>query len=118
MRPLRGSRVLVLGLAYKKNIDDPRESPSFELIQLLRERGAEVCYHDPHVPQAPRMRSWPNLPPLVSQPLTEELLRGVDAVLIATDHSAVDYGKVLECAPLVVDTRGVYRGVHAKVIKA
>jgi UDP-N-acetyl-D-glucosamine dehydrogenase len=117
-RALRGSRVLVLGLAYKRDIDDPRESPSFELIALLRERGADVSYHDPHVPEAPRMRSWPNLPPLVSQPLTGELLRSTDAVLVATDHSAVDYAKVLECAPLVVDTRGVYRGPHPKVVKA
>ncbi len=117
-RALRGSRVLLLGLAYKKDIDDPRESPSFELIELLRERGAEVCYHDPHVPEAPRMRSWPNLPPLASQPLTDELLRSSDAVLIATDHSAVDYAQVLECAPLVVDTRGVYRTPHPKVVKA
>jgi UDP-N-acetyl-D-glucosamine dehydrogenase len=117
-RALRGSRVLVLGLAYKKDIDDPRESPSFELIELLLERGAHVSYHDPHVAEAPRMRSWPNLPPLVSQPLTDELLRSTDAVLIATDHSAVDYANVLECAPLVVDTRGVYRGSHSKVVKA
>jgi UDP-N-acetyl-D-glucosamine dehydrogenase len=117
-RALHGSRVLLLGLAYKKDIDDPRESPSFELIELLRERGADVSYHDPHVPEAPRMRSWPNLPRLVSQPLTKELLRSSDAVLIATDHSAVDYAQVLECAPLVVDTRGVYRGPHPKVVKA
>jgi UDP-N-acetyl-D-glucosamine dehydrogenase len=68
-KPLKGSKVLVLGIAYKKDIDDPRESPSFELIHLLLERGAEVSYHDPHIPVAPGMRSWPDLPPLKSEPL-------------------------------------------------
>ncbi len=117
-KPLKGSRILLMGLAYKKDIDDPRESPSFELIELLREAGAEVSYHDPHVPTAPRMRSWPNLPSLESVPLTEQVLDSVDAVLIATDHSAVDYDLVLAHAPLVIDTRGVYREPHEKVVKA
>jgi UDP-N-acetyl-D-glucosamine dehydrogenase len=117
-KPLKGSKVLVLGIAYKKDIDDPRESPSFELIHLLMERGAEVSYHDPHISVAPAMRSWPHLPPLKSQPLTAELLKSVDAVLISTEHSAVDYNLVLREAALVVDTRGVYRDPNAKVVKA
>jgi UDP-N-acetyl-D-glucosamine dehydrogenase len=106
-RAVKGARVLVLGLAYKKDIDDPRESPAFEVIELLLRLGAEVSYHDPHVPKAPRMRSWPHLPQLESQPLTAETLQGSDAVVLVTDHSSVDYGMVLEHAPLVVDTRGV-----------
>jgi UDP-N-acetyl-D-glucosamine dehydrogenase len=117
-KSVKGSRVLVLGLAYKKDIDDPRESPSFELIELLLQRGARVDYHDPHLPMAPSMRSFPRLPPMKSVPLTPELLRTVDAVLIATDHSAVDYKMVLDHAPLIVDSRGVYREPHSNVVKA
>ena len=95
-KPMKGSKVLVLGLAYKKDIDDPRESPAFEIIEHLLQLGAEVAYHDPHVPEAPQMRSWPDLPPMVSsQPLTEELLAAQDAVVIVTDHSAVDYELVV-----------------------
>ncbi len=117
-RPVKGSRVLVLGLAYKRDIDDPRESPAFELIHRLLELGAEVSYHDPHIPVAPRMRSWPDLPPLESVPLTAGTLRTQDAVVIATDHTAVDYDLVAREAPLVVDTRGVYREPRPNVVKA
>jgi UDP-N-acetyl-D-glucosamine dehydrogenase len=117
-KPLKGARVLVLGLAYKKDIDDPRESPSFELIELLRQRGAEVSYHDPHIPVAPPMRSWPDLPRLESQPLTPERLAAVDAVLVATDHTAVDYAMVADSTRLIVDTRGVYREPRPNIIKA
>jgi UDP-N-acetyl-D-glucosamine dehydrogenase len=117
-KPMRGSRVLVLGIAYKKDIDDPRESPAFEIIEGLLRLGAEVCYHDPHVARAPRMRSWPGLPAMSSRPLDEALLQGQDAVLIITDHKAVDYELVVRHAPLVVDTRGVYREPRANVVKA
>lgn len=117
-RAVRGSRVLVLGLAYKKDIDDPRESPAFEVIDLLRQLGAELSYHDPHVPRAPQMRSWPNLPPMESLPLTEANLDAQDAVMIITDHTAVDYELVLRTAKLIVDTRGVYRKPHPNVVKA
>ena len=117
-KPLRGSRVLILGIAYKKDIDDPRESPSFELIELLFEREAEVSYHDPHIVEMPRMRAHPHLRPMASQPLTEELLGSMDAVLIATDHTAVDYAFVAKHARLILDTRGVYRGSHPNVVKA
>jgi UDP-N-acetyl-D-glucosamine dehydrogenase len=116
--PLKGARVLVLGLAYKKDIDDPRESPAFEVIDELRSLGAVVAYHDPHVPRAPRMRSWPDMPPMESQPLTAALLEAEDAVVLVTDHTAVDYDLVLRHARLVVDTRGVYRAPHDKVVKA
>jgi len=117
-KAVKGARVLVLGLAYKKDIDDPRESPAFELIEQLLELGAEVCYHDPHIPQAPRMRSWPELPAMESQELTSELLESCDAVLIATDHSAVDYELVVRHAAVVVDPRGVYREARGNVVKA
>lgn len=117
-KSLKNSQVLVLGLAYKKDIDDPRESPSFELIELLLQRGAKVSYHDPHIPVAPSMRSWPTLPAMRSQPLTAELLASVDAVLISTEHTAVDYALVAEHAKLIVDTRGVYREPLSNVVKA
>ena len=117
-RAVKGSRVLILGLAYKKDIDDPRESPSFELIERLLELGAEVAYHDPHIPKAPSMRSWPELPPMESVPLTAGTLAAQEAVVIATDHSAVDYELVAEHAPLIIDTRGVYRDPRPEVIKA
>jgi UDP-N-acetyl-D-glucosamine dehydrogenase len=110
--------VIVLGLAYKKDIDDPRESPSFELIDILLRRGAVVSYHDPHIPSAPQMRSWPNLPAMESVPLDVKTLAAADVVLISTDHSAVDYDAVLEHAKLVVDTRGVYRKTLPNVVKA
>jgi UDP-N-acetyl-D-glucosamine dehydrogenase len=117
-KSVKGSRVLVLGLAYKKDIDDPRESPAFELIHLLLERGALVSYHDPHIPVAPAMRSWPRLPALKSVPLTAELLQSLDAVVIATDHSKVDYAMVASNVKLIVDSRGVYREARANVVKA
>ena len=117
-RALKNAKILVLGLAYKKDIDDPRESPSFELIDHLLRLGAEVTYHDPHIPVAPSMRSWPDLPPMRSVDLNEEALQSSDAVLIATDHSSVDYAMVLEHAKLIIDTRGVYREKHPKVVKA
>ena len=117
-KAVRGSRVLVLGIAYKKDIDDPRESPAFEIIEGLHRLGAEVSYHDPHVPKAPRMRSWPDLPPMTSLPLTAETLAANDAVVIVTDHSAVDYALVAAHAPLVIDTRGIYRQPAPNVVKA
>ena len=99
-------------------MDDPRESPAFELIHQLLELGAKVSYHDPHIPVAPSMRSWPDLPPLRSEKLDPELLESVDAVLIVTDHKAVDYELVRRHAALVIDTRGIYREPDPKVVKA
>jgi UDP-N-acetyl-D-glucosamine dehydrogenase len=110
---LEGARVLLLGLAYKRNVADPRESPAFEVLDQLLHRGAQVSYHDPYIPQAPAMRSWPELPPLQSVPLTAETLRAVDAVIVVTDHRQVDYELVIEAAPLVIDTRGICRDVQA-----
>jgi UDP-N-acetyl-D-glucosamine dehydrogenase len=114
----KGARVLVLGLAYKKDIDDPRESPAFEIIEELLELGAAVSYHDPHIPRAPRMRHWPDLPAMASAPLDEATLRASDAVVIVTDHTAVDYDLIRRCAPLIVDTRGKLRGKDDKVVRA
>jgi UDP-N-acetyl-D-glucosamine dehydrogenase len=108
-RSLRGSRVLVLGAAYKPNVDDCRESPAFELMELLQERGAAVSYSDPHVPVLPPLRG--HSIQLSSTPLTAETLEAQDCVLVATDHSLFDWAFILRHARLVVDTRGATRRV-------
>lgn len=117
-KSVKGSTVLVLGLAYKKDIDDTRESPSFELIEQLLHLGAKVAYHDPHVPLAPSVRSWPNLPPMRSIELTAEAVKSFDAVVVSTDHTVIDYGMIATNARLIVDSRGVYREHSPIVIRA
>ncbi len=109
-KPVNGSKVLLLGLAYKKDVDDTRESPSFKLFELLQAQGAELTYNDPHVPVIPRLRAY-DLPPLKSQPLTSELLAQQDCVLIATDHSCYDYEFIVHHARLVIDTRNATQDV-------
>ncbi len=104
-KALRGSRVLVLGLAYKPNVDDVRESPSFEIIRALQSLGATVEYHDPHVPRTRAARRHDLQ--MESVELEPAVLRGFDAVIVATDHEAVDYEVVAEHAALIVDTRNV-----------
>ena len=94
----------MLGVAYKKDVDDPRESPSFTLMELLLQRGAQLTYNDPHVPALPKMRHH-DLPEMASQELTPEFLQAQDCVLIATDHSAYDYDFIVQHASLIVDTR-------------
>lgn len=114
-KPLKHSKVMILGLAYKKNVDDPRESPSFVLWDLLLERGADVCYHDPYIPVAPYMRQHPKYAGINSLPLTPENLAAVDAVLIATSHDGIDYTEVVRHARLVVDTRNACRAVPEEI---
>jgi UDP-N-acetyl-D-glucosamine dehydrogenase len=109
-RAVRGSRIAILGVAYKKDVDDPRESPSFKLMELLQARGALLTYNDPHIPRLPPMRHY-NVPDLTSQPLTESFLASQDCVLIATDHSAYDWNFIVRHARLVVDTRNATRNV-------
>ncbi len=115
-RGLRGAKVLLVGLAYKKNVDDARESPSFRLIDLLEARGAVVSYHDPFIPVIPKTREHPHLAGRESVPLSRAA--EFDAVLIATNHDGIDWTRLLQDARLIVDTRGVYRGSHDKVVKA
>ncbi len=120
-KPLRGSRICVLGAAYKKDVDDPRESPSFDLMNRLIKKGAVVTYNDPHIPVLPATRHWPNLTRMESQELTPDYLASQDCLLIATDHSSYDYAHILEHSQLVVDTRNAMRGLpdpQAKVRKA
>jgi len=110
-RPLAGASVLVLGLAYKKDVDDVRGSPSFVLLERLRELGATVGYHDPHVPVAPAVRHA-QLPPLSSLPLDADMLARWDAVLLATDHACFDLPWLVRHARLFVDARGATRGLQ------
>ena len=103
-KSLQGSRICLLGMAYKKDVDDPRESPSFVLMDLLRDQGVELTYNDPHIPVLPSMRHH-DVPDLSSSELTPEFLASQDCVLIATDHTAYDYDFVVRHARLIVDTR-------------
>jgi UDP-N-acetyl-D-glucosamine dehydrogenase len=119
-KPVKGSKVALMGMAYKKDVDDPRESPGFELMELLLHKGAHVTYNDPHIPVLPRMRHYPDLH-MASQELTAEYLREQDCVLIATDHSAYDCAWVVEQSRLVVDTRNATAGVtehRERIVKA
>ncbi len=120
-KPLQGSKICVLGVAYKKDVDDPRESPSFELMELLLAGGAIITYNDPHVPVLPKMRHYRHLPAMTSTPLTPEFLAGLDCVLIATDHSAYDYDLIARHAPLIIDTRNATKNItqfREKICKA
>ena len=109
-KPLNGSKICILGVAYKKDVDDPRESPSFELMDLLRAGKAVISYNDPHVPVLPRVRGH-QLPEMSSTPLDAEFLASQDCVLIATDHSAYDYDFIVRHARMVIDTRNATKKV-------
>lgn len=118
---LGSAKVLILGLAYKKNVSDIRESPSFKLLELLERRGATVSYHDPFVPVIPPTREHSEFAGRHSVPLDERNLSGCDAVVVATDHDALPYADVARLAPLIVDTRNAFasRGIVSdKVVKA
>jgi UDP-N-acetyl-D-glucosamine dehydrogenase len=103
-RSLNGSRVLVLGVAYKRDITDLRESPAIDILQLLRKGGAEAAYHDPHVPQM-EIDGWK----LASVPLNADTLGSADLVVLETDHRAVDYRAVVKHSRLLFDTRNATR---------
>jgi len=115
-KSVRGSRILVLGVAYKKNVDDLRESPALELMKLLAEKGARLAFSDPHVP-ALRWRVHDHAP-LEGVKLSAALLADQDLVLLATDHDAFDYELILQNSPLIVDTRGRYLAPAGNVVKA
>jgi len=115
-KAVRGSRILILGIAYKKNVDDMRESPAVALMELLSAKGAAIDYSDPYVPAFPRMREhWFDLK---SVPLTAESISGYDCAVLATDHEAFDFALIQRHARLIVDTRGVYLEPSANVVKA
>ena len=109
-KPIRGSRIGVLGVAYKRDIDDCRESPAYKIMELLMEQGAIVTYNDPHVPVMPKLRHY-SLPQLESKTLSQEWLNSLDCTLIVTDHTAYDYEFVVSQSAVVVDSRNATDGV-------
>ena len=120
-KPLNGAKILILGLAYKKNVDDTRESPAFKIISLLEQRGARVDYYDPFVPEIKPTREYSDLAGRRCIDFTPAALKGYDAALICTDHDGVAYDTLVENAALVVDTRNATQTVrdgHANVVMA
>ena len=120
-KAILGARVLLIGIAYKKNVDDVRESPAFKIIELLEEAGAEVDFHDPMVSEIPETREYMNLSGRKSVSLTPECVRSYDGTLICTDHDSVDYAMLVASSPIVVDTRNATKNItqnRDKIIKA
>ena len=115
-KSLKGSRLLVLGIAYKKNVDDMRESPAVEVMELLRAAGADVAYSDPHVAVFPKMREHHF--DLASIALTPQAVASYDAVVLTTDHAKFDYEMVRAHAQVIIDSRGVYRTAADNIVKA
>nr|MBA3571515.1 nucleotide sugar dehydrogenase [Pyrinomonadaceae bacterium] len=113
-KPVSGSRVLILGLAYKPNVDDERESPSYVLMNLLNERGAKLEYHDPYVPVIKPTREHSHWAGKESVPWQKELISGFDVVVIATNHSSVNYQELADWCPCIVDTRNAMAGLRSK----
>ncbi len=115
-KALKGSRALVLGVPYKKNVDDMRESPAVELMEMLAAKGARVEYSDPHIPVFPKLRKHQF--DLRTTSLIPNTIGQFDIVLLATDHDAFDYQMIADHAQLIVDTRGVYLSPAPNVVKA
>ncbi|THU03715.1 nucleotide sugar dehydrogenase [Lampropedia puyangensis] len=115
-KAIKGSQILVLGLAYKKNIDDSRESPAVEIMDLLQDKGATVAYSDPHIPEFPKKRDYAF--DLKSVPLNEASIAHYDCIVLATDHDAFDYELLGRQAPLIVDTRGRFNSSNINIINA
>jgi UDP-N-acetyl-D-glucosamine dehydrogenase len=115
-KAVRGSAVLVLGISYKRDIDDLRESPALDVMAALHQKGARISYHDPYLPTL-AARDWPGGFELQSTPLTPATLAAADCAVIITDHRAMDFGAILEHAPLVVDTRNAIKKGHPHVVK-
>ena len=119
-KPLNGARILIIGVAYKKNVADDRESPSFAIMELLKRRKAETVFHDPYVDVIPPKREHPAFTGMKSMALTPELIQAQDAVLIVTNHDNIDYAMIAKHAKLVVDTRNALSGISSRdnIVKA
>jgi len=118
-KSVKKAKILLLGVAYKKDVDDARESPALSIMDLLQKKGATLLYHDRYIPKLPSFRKYRF--PLKSSPLTEQLLHRVDAVVVVTDHSHIDYQWIVKHAPLIIDTRNVTKGMDRwkkKIVKA
>ena len=119
-RALKGARILIMGIAYKKNVDDLRESPALRIMDLLRDAGAEVRYHDPFLPEITPTREHPELTGLASVAFDEKTVSAFDAAMVITDHDAIDYSALVKWSRLVVDTRNATKAVpdRARVVLA
>lgn len=121
-KPLNGARIMLIGVAYKKNVADVRESPAFAIMEILKAQQADICFHDPFVDKIPSLREHPEFVGMTSTPLTAEILTAQDAVIIVTDHSDIDYGFVAAHSRLVIDTRNAAKNTDnayaEKIIKA
>jgi UDP-N-acetyl-D-glucosamine dehydrogenase len=117
-KSIKGSKLMIIGLSYKKDINDTRETPAFKIMRRLDEMGARISYHDPFVPEITPTRQWPDAPVLKSQRLTGKTISGKDAIIIITDHTPVDYKLIARHAGLIIDSRGVYRTPRKNVVKA
>jgi UDP-N-acetyl-D-glucosamine dehydrogenase len=120
-KSVKGSRILIIGLAYKPDVDDDRESPTYKLMDLLEKKGAQVDYHDPHIPEIPVTREYSSYAGIKSVDLTGPGIGSYDCVLISTNHRSVDYDFVVKNAALVVDTRNATKGISdpgEKIVKA
>ncbi|MBM4309216.1 MAG: hypothetical protein FJ123_21015, partial [Deltaproteobacteria bacterium] len=118
-KSLKGAKILILGVAYKKDVDDARESPALAIMDLLKKKGATLLYHDPFIPVLPSFRKYQYN--LKSSSLTKGLLHRMDAAVVVTDHSQVDYGWVAKHASLVIDTRNATKHLtrwKKKIVKA
>jgi len=118
-KSIKGAKVLILGVAYKKDVDDARESPALAIMDLLQKKGATILYHDPFIPSLPTFRKYHFK--LNSSPLTKPLLQRLDVVVVVTDHSQVDYAWVVRHASLIIDTRNVTKNMKQwkrKIVKA
>ena len=120
-RGLRGAKILIVGVAYKKNVEDVRESPAFKLMELIERRGATTAFHDPYVARLPKMREHPQFSGRTGVLLNREVVSTFDAALVVTDHDNVDYAGLCSAARLVIDTRNACARagiVSDKVVKA
>jgi UDP-N-acetyl-D-glucosamine dehydrogenase len=119
-KPVKGTKILILGVAYKKDIDDMRESPALSVIDLLRAKGADVVYHDPFVPEVTFDHAYTigEAEPLYNHDLTDDLVKAADCVVICTEHSDVNYTRVCELSSLIVDTRNALKEEHRAASKA
>ena len=115
--PVNGSRILILGLAYKPDVDDERESPSYTLMELLKSRGAEVAYHDPHVPVIRPTREHPHWAGLKSVAWNRETIASFDVALISTAHQAVNYQELADWSATIVDTRNAMTAIKVEAGK-
>ena len=116
-KSIKGARILILGMAYKKDVDDQRESPAVKILEILKDKDASVDYNDPHVPEISGYRKHPDLH-LKSIELNEETIKNYDAVIIATDHSAYDYDWIAKKAKLIIDTRNAIKSTGKNIIRA